>query len=322
MPVISGTLRDGAGQPVANCSIILRALNTTSAVIVTTTAIVGASKGEYRIEARPGRYDVTLAVEGVPPQKVGTIDVYAGSPDGTLNDFLTAVAGDYVIPDRLKQFEQLAQQVRENAEQVALSEQIAAASATNAKSSEDAAAQSAATAKEQVALAQGAVKTAASDAVASAVPAAAEQIKQEIAADVTRAEKAATNAETFATAASTGAQQAKQALEQAQQIAKTPGPKGDPGVPGKDGAPGKDGQPGKDAVQMLPAAGEVGAYVLGVTTDNSGYGNEIDGGAITPSAVIPGGGFAGDGAELTGTWRAMGYCSDVSEQLTLFQRIR
>ncbi|HIE2044360.1 TPA: prophage tail fiber N-terminal domain-containing protein, partial [Salmonella enterica] len=41
MPIISGTLKDGAGHPVADCNIILKALNTTNAVIMTTTASVG-----------------------------------------------------------------------------------------------------------------------------------------------------------------------------------------------------------------------------------------------------------------------------------------
>lgn len=119
MPVISGTLKDGAGIPVPDCQIILGALNTTSAVIVTTTASVGVKAGQYHLDAQPGRYDVTLAISGSPPHKVGVIDVYADSKDGTLNDYLTALTGDYVTPDRLKQFEQLAQQVREDAEQVA-----------------------------------------------------------------------------------------------------------------------------------------------------------------------------------------------------------
>ncbi|EAN8329787.1 phage tail protein, partial [Salmonella enterica] len=41
MPTISGTLKDGAGIPVPDCQIIFKALNTTRAVIVTTTASVG-----------------------------------------------------------------------------------------------------------------------------------------------------------------------------------------------------------------------------------------------------------------------------------------
>ncbi|EBT1573404.1 peptidase S74 [Salmonella enterica] len=116
MPIISGTLKDGAGQPIAGCTIQLKALNTTSAVIRTTTARVGVTAGVYRIEAQPARYEVTLAVEDYPPQKVGAIDIYADSPDGTLNDFLTATKAEYLTPDVMNQFTLLAQQSREAAE--------------------------------------------------------------------------------------------------------------------------------------------------------------------------------------------------------------
>ncbi|EAU2598767.1 hypothetical protein D7B19_20780 [Salmonella enterica] len=113
MPIISGTLKDGAGHPVADCNIILKALNTTNAVIMTTTASVGTNAGQYRIDALPGRYEVTLAVESWPPQKVGVINVYADSPDGSLNDFLTAVTGDYLMPDVMKRFEGLTEQAQQ-----------------------------------------------------------------------------------------------------------------------------------------------------------------------------------------------------------------
>ncbi|ECC6922535.1 phage tail protein, partial [Salmonella enterica] len=123
MPIISGTLKDGAGQPIAGCTIQLKALNTTSAVIRTTTARVGATAGEYRIEALPARYEVTLAVEDYPPQKVGAIDVYADSPDGSLNDFLTAAKVEYLTPDVMNQFKLLAQQSREAADQANVASQ-------------------------------------------------------------------------------------------------------------------------------------------------------------------------------------------------------
>ncbi len=213
MPIISGTLKDGAGHPVADCNIILKALNTTNAVIMTTTASVGASKGEYRIEAQPGRYEVTLSVETWPPRRVGTIDVYADSPDGTLNDFLTAVTGDYLMPDVMKQFEVLTEQ-------------------------------------------------------------------------------------------------AQQALKQAQDIAKTPGPKGDPGPQGPQGIPGKDGGGG-----TVPGFGEPGSYILGFVWESAADADFLTAG-ITDGhsiSVIAGGGGPG-GVEwstdynrrpLTGRWKAM-----------------
>ncbi|EGG3071131.1 prophage tail fiber N-terminal domain-containing protein [Salmonella enterica] len=113
MPIISGTLRDGAGQPVPDCTILLRAMNTTRDIIITTTASVGTAAGQYRIEALPGRYEVVLDISGRPPRKVGVIDVYADSADGTLNDFLTATKDDYLMPDAMKRFELMAQQTQQ-----------------------------------------------------------------------------------------------------------------------------------------------------------------------------------------------------------------
>ncbi|ELJ5527564.1 prophage tail fiber N-terminal domain-containing protein [Salmonella enterica] len=156
MPIISGTLKDGAGHPVADCNIILKALNTTNAVIMTTTASVGTNAGQYRIDALPGRYEVTLAVESWPPQKVGVINVYADSPDGSLNDYLMIISSDYLMPDAMKRFEQLTRQVEASAGDVersladaqaakdaaAGSANSAALSATDAKGSEASAATS------------------------------------------------------------------------------------------------------------------------------------------------------------------------------------
>ncbi|EBZ4888413.1 hypothetical protein EZW88_23930 [Salmonella enterica subsp. enterica serovar Bredeney] len=214
MPVISGTLKDGAGQPVSDCTIQLKALNTTDAVIITTTASVGTNAGQYSINAQPGRYEVVFNIPGRQPQKVGVIDVYEDSHPGTLNDFLTVLKGDYLMPDAMRRFEQLTQQA-ENA--------------------------------------AGRAEKSAADAVQTAVPEAARQIRSEIQGDVTRAEQSATAAAGSATAAAASEQRAAQALKEAQNIAKTPGPKGDPGpkgepgpqgIPGQPGTPGRDGDPG------------------------------------------------------------------------------
>lgn len=237
MPIISGVLKDGAGQPIAGCTIQLKAVNTTSAVIMTTTARVGATAGEYRIDTLPARYEVTLAVEDYRPQKVGIIDVYADSPDGSLNDFLTATKVEYLTPDVMNQFKLLAQQSREAADQAnvasqgisaikdaaetaasgaALSEKNAAGSALAARTSEINAADSVtkAAASAVAALAsQNAVKLSetnagqsASDAALSATKAADAALRSgksatDAAGHATDAQTAATNAATTAAAA-------------------------------------------------------------------------------------------------------------------------
>ncbi|AXD71576.1 hypothetical protein CHC34_11795 [Salmonella enterica] len=393
MPIISGTLKDGAGQPIAGCTIQLKAMNTTSAVIRSTTARVGANAGAYSIDAQPGRYEVTLAVEDYPPHKVGVIDVYADSPDGTLNDFLTATKAEYLTPDVMNQFKLLAQQSREAAEaagvasqgvstikdaaekaasNAALSENNAAASALAARTSEASASDSATKADasekasalheqsgathetnagqsaadaalsatkaadsalnagksateaashatdvqtqagnaatsageaRQAALdAQQAATKAATDAVAGAVPAAVEQVKAEIAGNVTRAETAAASAEV----SNTGAQKA---LEEAKLIAKTPGAPGKdgaPGLPGKDGLPGlpgKDGAPGLPGLPGPPGApgkdgapGHDGRSAYGIWLDNQPVGADTSMTAFLDSMKGSGGGEGSGGA--------------------------
>ncbi|HAF2131276.1 TPA: hypothetical protein G9F27_005641 [Salmonella enterica] len=284
MPIISGVLKDGAGQPIVGCTIQLKAVNTTSAVIMTTTARVGATAGEYRIDALPARYEVTLAVEDYRPQKVGIIDVYADSPDGSLNDFLTAVNGDYLTPDVMNQFKLLAQQAREAADSAnaasqgvstikdatekaasaaALSEKNAADSSLAAKASATSATDSAtkADASEKAALLHeqsGATHEtnagqSATDAALSATKAADSALNAGKSA--TEAAGHATDAQTAATNAATSATEAQQALEEAKLIAKTPGPQGIPGLPGLQGipgTPGKDGAPGLKGDAGLP----------------------------------------------------------------------
>ncbi|EDW2057193.1 hypothetical protein S518_005180 [Salmonella enterica subsp. enterica] len=158
MPIISGTLTDGAGQPIADCTIQLKALNTTSAVIVTTTASVGTDAGKYRIEAQPGRYAVTLAISGFPPSMVGHIEVRPDSPDAALNDYLRDIKSEDLTSEAMKQFQELASQARESADKALASEASAAGSAAAAlvsqnaaKTSEDNAAASEATASDKAA---------------------------------------------------------------------------------------------------------------------------------------------------------------------------
>ncbi|WP_370611655.1 prophage tail fiber N-terminal domain-containing protein [Citrobacter meridianamericanus] len=140
MTIISGTLRDGAGMPVEDCVIRLKALNTTSAVIVTTTASVGTDAGKYRIEAQPGRYAVTLEIAGWPPQSVGHIEVSPDSPDASLNDFLRDIQSEDLTSEAMKQFRELASQARDSATRAETAEKSAAVSADGAAGSRDAAA--------------------------------------------------------------------------------------------------------------------------------------------------------------------------------------
>ncbi|EKB5404950.1 prophage tail fiber N-terminal domain-containing protein, partial [Salmonella enterica] len=122
------------------------------------------------------RYEVTLAVEDYPPQKVGAIDIYADSPDGTLNDFLTATKAEYLTPDVMNQFKLLAQQSREAAEAADVSSRgisaikdAAEKAASNAALSENNASASARAARTSEINAAGSVTQAAAPAAAALV---------------------------------------------------------------------------------------------------------------------------------------------------------
>ncbi|ENM2993284.1 prophage tail fiber N-terminal domain-containing protein [Salmonella enterica] len=196
MPIISGTLKDGAGHPVADCNIILKALNTTNAVIMTTTASVGTNAGQYRIDALPGRYEVTLAVESWPPQKVGVINVYADSQDGSLNDFLTAVSGDYLMPDMMKRFEQLTRQAEASAGQVAQTAGDVGRSLADVQAAKDAVAESATSAARSATDAKGSEESAATrEQNAAASAASAAQSVKDAGESARRAEDSATASE-------------------------------------------------------------------------------------------------------------------------------
>ncbi|EIF0467146.1 prophage tail fiber N-terminal domain-containing protein [Salmonella enterica] len=217
MPIISGTLKDGAGHPVADCNIILKALNTTNAVIMTTTASVGTNAGQYRIDALPGRYEVTLAVESWPPQKVGVINVYADSPDGSLNDYLMIISSDYLTPDAMKRFEQLTRQVEASAGQVAQTAGDVERSLADAQAAKDAAAGSANSAALSATDAKGSEASAATSGQNAATSAAgAAQSEKDAGESARRAEDSATASENSRKASG---QSAKAAAESANNAA-------------------------------------------------------------------------------------------------------
>lgn len=117
--LISGVLKDGTGKPVQGCTIVLKAKRTTDTVIVNTLASENPNEaGRYSMNVEPGRYAVSLFIEGYPPSYAGDITVYADSPPGTLNYFLGTVSEDDLRPDVLKRFEEIASEINRLAEEV------------------------------------------------------------------------------------------------------------------------------------------------------------------------------------------------------------
>ncbi len=96
---ISGVLKDGAGKPIQNCTIQLKAKRNSTTVVVNTVASENPDEaGRYSMDVEYGQYSVALLVEGFPPSHAGTITVYEDSKPGTLNDFLGAATEDDVCP--------------------------------------------------------------------------------------------------------------------------------------------------------------------------------------------------------------------------------
>ncbi|HBD1121375.1 TPA: prophage tail fiber N-terminal domain-containing protein [Escherichia coli] len=137
---ISGVLKDGAGKPIQNCTIQLKAKRNSTTVLVNTVASENPDEaGRYSMDVEYGQYSVTLLVEGFPPSHAGTITVYEGSRPGTLNDFLGAMTEDDIMPEALRRFEAMVEEAARNAEAASQSAAAAKKSETAAASSRNAA---------------------------------------------------------------------------------------------------------------------------------------------------------------------------------------
>ncbi|HHH7241310.1 TPA: prophage tail fiber N-terminal domain-containing protein, partial [Escherichia coli] len=133
---ISGVLKDGAGKPVQNCTIQLKAKRNSTTVVVNTVASENPDEaGRYSMDVEYGQYSVILLVEGFPPSHAGTITVYEDSQPGTLNDFLGAMTEDDARPEALRRFELMVEEVARNASAVAQNTAAAKKSASDAGTS-------------------------------------------------------------------------------------------------------------------------------------------------------------------------------------------
>ncbi len=187
---ISGVLKDGAGKPIQNCTIQLKAKRNSTTVLVNTVASENPDEaGRYSMDVEYGQYSVILLVEGFPPSHAGTITVYEGSSPGTLNDFLGAMTEDDVMPEALRRFQEMVEEAARNAE-------AASQSAAAAKTSETAAASS-----------KNAAKTSETNAANSAQAAAASQTAS--ANSATAAKESENNSKASETASKTSETNAK-----------------------------------------------------------------------------------------------------------------
>ena len=103
MAKISGILMDGAGQIINDCTIELYAKKTTINVLTQTQAFTVANDGRYSMNVLPCEYDVSLIINGFPKKRLGTINVYSNSANGTLNDFLINPKESELPPEFIRQ---------------------------------------------------------------------------------------------------------------------------------------------------------------------------------------------------------------------------
>ncbi|BDS47496.1 prophage tail fiber N-terminal domain-containing protein [Escherichia coli O158/O8:H27] len=165
---ISGVLKDGAGKPVQNCTIQLKAKRNSTTVVVNTVASENPDEaGRYSMDVEYGQYSVILLVEGFPPSHAGTITVYEDSQPGTLNDFLGAMTEDDARPEALRRFELMVEEVARNASAVAQDTAAAKKSASDAGTSAREAAASKEAAKSSETNASSSASSAASSATAA-----------------------------------------------------------------------------------------------------------------------------------------------------------
>ncbi|MEL3241942.1 prophage tail fiber N-terminal domain-containing protein [Escherichia coli] len=201
---ISGVLKDGAGKPVQNCTIQLKAKRNSTTVVVNTVASENPDEaGRYSMDVEYGQYSVILLVEGFPPSHAGTITVYEDSQPGTLNDFLGAMTEDDARPEALRRFELMVEEVARNASAVAQNTAAAKKSASDASTS----AREAATRATDAAGSARAASTSARQAASSAQSASSSA--GTASAKATEASKSAAAAESSKSAAATSAGAAK-----------------------------------------------------------------------------------------------------------------
>ncbi|QMH80818.1 prophage tail fiber N-terminal domain-containing protein [Escherichia coli] len=236
---ISGVLKDGAGKPVQNCTIQLKAKRNSTTVVVNTVASENPDEaGRYSMDVEYGQYGVILLVDGFPPSHAGTITVYEDSEPGTLNDFLGAMTEDDARPEALRRFELMVEEVARNASAVAqntaaakksagdagTSAREAATHATDAAGSARAASTSAGQAATSAQEASSGAETASAKAAeASKSAAAAESSKSAAATSAGAAKTSETNAaasqQSAATSASTATSKASEAATSARDAA-------------------------------------------------------------------------------------------------------
>ncbi|MDN8599003.1 carboxypeptidase-like regulatory domain-containing protein [Citrobacter sp. S2-9] len=126
MATISGIFNDPFGNPLVRVVIELTARKTTTLTFTgTNAAAVTAADGSYSMSVLPGVYAVTANIQDV-PDYLGIIQVYADSPDASLNQYLAAFNPDDVTPAILAEMQAILLATQAAARSAAASAELAA----------------------------------------------------------------------------------------------------------------------------------------------------------------------------------------------------
>jgi hypothetical protein len=132
MALISDVLRGPYGDPQPGVIITMKAKGTSSKVLVANnSAIATDSDGKYSMQVFPGRYEVVVSTLG----KIGEIQVFSDSKDGTLNDFLLAPGEDELTPAVVQTVDTMRADAAKSAATAKVSEGNSKRSETNAANS-------------------------------------------------------------------------------------------------------------------------------------------------------------------------------------------
>ncbi|MFW7377159.1 prophage tail fiber N-terminal domain-containing protein [Vagococcus fluvialis] len=111
MTLISGVLKGPYGDPRPG---------------VTITMSTTDESGRYSLTVEPGAFEVIISVRGQADFSVGSIQVYADSQPGTLNDFLRRPGESDITPEIVQTVDRMRAEAAASAAAAKISEQNAA----------------------------------------------------------------------------------------------------------------------------------------------------------------------------------------------------
>lgn len=131
MVLISGVLKGPYGDPRSGVTITMRSVKTSATVLgLLSSKSTTDESGRYSLTVEPGAFEVIISVRGQADFSVGTIQVYADSQPGTLNDFLRRPGESDITPEIVQTVDRMRAEAAASADKSAIS-------AAAAKQSED-----------------------------------------------------------------------------------------------------------------------------------------------------------------------------------------